>query len=161
VKLVEVYSPGQLKRPAQQESVARAMVKQHPEAFVGHVTLASVLLQNGKTADADAALRAARRSLKPGPVPRADLASALLGAIRESNVLSESMARRLFDEADALLTEAEKLNASEVRVLEGRMYWLGISATRFEKDPSRAAAQRARAKQLETRAIAMRTKGGR
>ena len=161
VKLVEVYSPGQLKRPAEQEAVARAMVKRQPAALVGHVALASVLLQNGKTADADAALRAARSSLKPGAAPRADLASGLLRAIHESNVLSEPAARRLFAEADALLTEAEKLNANDVTVLEGRMSWLGMSATRFEKDPARAAAQRAQAKQLETRAIAIRTKGGR
>jgi tetratricopeptide (TPR) repeat protein len=161
VKLVEVYSPGQLKRPAQQEAVARAMVKRQPAALIGHVALASVLLQNGKAADADAALRAARSSLKPGAVPRADLASGLVRAIHESNVLSESAARRLFDEADALLTEAEKLNANDVAVIEGRMSWLGMSATRFEKDPARAAAQRAQAKQLETRAIAIRTKGGR
>lgn len=160
-KLLEVYGPAQLKRAAQQETVARAMVKRQPAAPVGHVALATVLLENGKTADADAALRTAHSALKPGAEARAALASKLLYTVRIHEDLSPAAGRRLFDEADALLTEAEKLNANEVTVLEGRMSWLNVSADRFEKDPARAAAQRERAKQLATRAIAIRTKGGR
>jgi hypothetical protein len=41
----------------------------------------------------------------------------------------------------------------DLAVIEARMSWLNLSADRFEQDPARAAAQRAEAQRLRTRAI--------
>jgi len=68
------------------------------------------------------------------------------------------IARRPFDEAGELLTEAEKLNGNELRVIEVRMGWLNLNAEKFEKNPSRAAADREQAKRLMMRAQAIRAK---
>ncbi len=72
--------------------------------------------------------------------------------------LPAAVARRLFDEAQALLLEAEKLNANALEVIEGRMSWLNVSADRFEKDPARAAAQRNQVKRLAMRAQQIRSR---
>ena len=157
-RLLDLYGPKQLNRPDQQEAVARGMLKRQPDAPAGHYTLATVLFRTGRPADAENVLRGARAAIKPTPAARAAMASELVTAVRRHDDLPPAAARRLFDEADALLTEAEKLNGNEVTVLEGRMGWLHLSADRFERDPARAAAQREQAKRLMTRALAIRTK---
>jgi hypothetical protein len=80
------------------------------------------------------------------------MASELMQAIHGQAELTGDVARRLFDEAGQLLSEAEKLNGNDVHVIEGRMGWLNLSADRFEKDPARAAAQREQANRLMARA---------
>ena len=157
-RLLNLYGPKHLNRPAQEEAVARAMMKRQPTAPAGHYALVTVLLRTGRSADAEAAMRAARTAIKPTAAGRAGMSSELVKTILVQEHLTPDSARRLFDEAGALLTEAEKLNINDLPVIEGRMSWLNLSAEKFEKDPARAAAQREQAKQLMARALAIRTK---
>lgn len=156
-QLLDLYGPAQLKRPAQEEATARAMIRRQPAVPRGHAALVAVLLRTGKAADAETALRSARTATAPAAAARAGLATAYVHAVREQNDLPPVAARRLFDAASELLTEAEKLRADDLAVIEGRMSWLNLSAERFETDPARAAAQRAEADRLRARALALRT----
>jgi tetratricopeptide (TPR) repeat protein len=153
-QLLDLYGPAQLNRAADQEAVARGMVTRQPTEPAPHYTLAMVLLRNGKAAAADTAMQAARTAIKPTAATRGRMASAALRAIRDDS--SADTNQRLFDEATALLREAEKLNAAAREVLSARVNWLNASADRFEKDPAKAAAQRTEAKRLATRVMQMR-----
>ena len=157
-RLLGLYGPTQLNLPDQLEAAARAMVKRRPTVPAGHYALATVLLQTDRSADAEDVLRGARTAIKPTAPARAGMAGELVKRILYREDLPAAMARRLFDEAQALLIEAEKLNANDVAVIEGRMSWLNLSADRFEKDPARAAAQREQARRLMTRALEIRSK---
>jgi TonB family protein len=157
-RLLGLYGPRQLNRPDQLEAAARAMVKRQPTVPAGHYALATVLLQMDKSADAETVLRGARAGIKPTAPARAGMAGELVKTVRSRDDLPPAIARRLFDEAEALLIEAEKLNANDVAVIEGRMSWLNVSADRFEKDPARAAAQREQARRLMARALEIRSK---
>lgn len=157
-QLLDLYGPAQLKRPAREEATARAMIKRQPAAPSGHAALTAVLLRTGRSADAETALKSARTATATTAPARAGLASAFVYAVRDHDDLPAAAARRLFDEANQLLTEAEKLGANELAVIEGRMGWLGVSAERFETDPARAAAQREQADRLRARALAIRTR---
>jgi TonB family protein len=151
-QLLGLYGPEQLNRPGEQEAVARAMVKRSADVPAGHYILATVLLRAGKSSEAESVLRGARAAIKPTAVSRAEMAGQLVQRIVLRNDLPAAAERRLFDEATALLLEAEKLNPNAREVLEARMSWLNLSADRFEKDPARAAAQREQARRLAARA---------
>ena len=157
-RLLDLYGPAQLNRPAQEEATARAMIKRQPAAPPGYAALAKVLLRTGRSADAEAALRSARTATGATAAARAGMAGAFVDVVRSQSDLPPAASRRLFDEANQLLTEAEKLGANELAVVEGRMSWLMVSADRFETDPARAAAQREQADRLRARALAIRTR---
>lgn len=156
-QLLNVYGPAQLKRPAQEEAAARAMVKRQPGAPEGYAALIAVLLRTDRSADAETAMRSARAATAATAAARADLARAFVHTLSDGGDLPPAAARRLFDEANQLLTEAEKKGADELAVIEGRMAWLSVSAERFETDPVRSAAQRAEADRLRARALRIRT----
>jgi hypothetical protein len=156
-QLLDLYGAAQLDRPAQEEATARTMIKRQPAAPPGHAALTAVLLRTGRSTDAEAALRSARTATAPSAPARAGLASAFVHTVGDQGDLPPAAAHRLFDEANQLLTEAEKLGANELAVIEGRMAWLNVSAERFETDPARAAAQREQANRLRARALAIRT----
>jgi TonB family protein len=159
-RLLRLYGPTELNRPAQEEAVARAMVKRVPTEPGPHYAVAIALLRAGNMTGADEAIRAARTAIKPTAASRASMTSAAIRAIRREEELSLPAQRRLFDEATALLAETERLNGTRenLAVIEARMSWLQLSAERFEQDQGRAAKQRAEAEQLSKRAIAIHEK---
>lgn len=159
-RFLDVTGPKNLNRLDRQEPVARAMLKRQPQEPFVHYTLASILLQSGKSGDAEKALRTARSAIKPTAASRAAMAGTLTSIVHRQQQLPAAAARRLFDEAGTLVDEAEKLarGAENVDVIESRMAWLYLSGERFEKDPARAAAQKAEAKRLDERARALRMK---
>ena len=156
-RLLELYGPARLNQPARQEATARTLIKQTPNAPRAHYALAAVLFRTGNSTGGEEALRAARTAIKPAPASRAGMASAIVRVIGAEDTLPTASKQRLFDEAAALLTEAEKLAGTreDLAVIEARMSWLNLSAISFEKDPARAAAQRAEAERLAKRAIAI------
>ncbi|MEO5895370.1 MAG: TonB family protein [Vicinamibacterales bacterium] len=156
-RLLDLYRPKLLNRPAQEEATARVMTKRQPTVPAGHYALATVLLRTGRLAEGERVLRGARTAIKPAAPSRAAMAGELVQVILIQE-LPPDVARRLFDEAGELVAEAEKLNSNDVTVLESRMSWLNLSAERFEKDPGRAASQREMAKGLMERAQAIRMK---
>jgi hypothetical protein len=89
------------------------------------------------------------------------MAQQLLDVLRPERpdpALTIQSARRLFDEADALLTEAEKLDANSPDVLQARGQWLNVNARHFEKDTVRAKALAEQARRLLDRAYELREK---
>jgi TonB family protein len=152
-QVVELSGPKELNHPERVEPAARSLVKRQPDDPVGHYTLAAVLFRTGRTGDGEKALRTARTSIKATPSTRADMASQLLWIVRRDADLPTPAARRLFNEASTLLTEAEKLSGAnnDPAVISARIVWLNLSAERFEKDPARAVAQRELAKALTDR----------
>jgi TonB family protein len=157
-RLMVLTGPRELDRPDRQETAARAMLKRQPDDPAAHCALAAVLLRTGRTADGEKALRTARARAKSSPSSRGALAGQMVGTVHTQKELPPAAARRLFDEADSLLSEAEKLKGgdNDIAVIEGRMAWLNLAAERFESDPARAAADRERAARLSARAIQLR-----
>jgi hypothetical protein len=153
-----IYGPTQLNRPAQEEAAAGAMVKRHPTNPAGHCALATVLLRTARPAEAEKVLHGARAPISATAAARVGMARELMETVRSQKHLSPDVARRLFDEAGALLTEAERLNANDFDVLSARLRWLGLNANRF--DPARAAVYREQTQRLLMRMDELRAKKG-
>jgi TonB family protein len=152
--LLDLYGPKQLNRPQSIESLARAMLKREPDNLRAHYIRAAALLRMQRSKDAEKALRDARGAVKGNTPSRARMASYAVDTLMEQGDLPPATLRPIFDEANALLVEAEKVKGSDSDpdVLFPRAAWLKISGERFETDPARAAAQRERAQQLAERA---------
>src|SRR6185503_11825137 len=82
-------------------------------------------------------------------------ASVLLDALPKGD--TSAAVRHSFDDADGMLTEAEKLTPNDPDLIDARAGWLTMSADRFETDPARAAAKREQAKRLQARAQQLRS----
>ena len=152
-QIIDLSGPKELNRPDRIERAARTMVKRQLDDPWAHCVLAGILFRAGRTRDAEKTLQTARKSIKATSSARADMASALVGTIKRENDLPPAGARRMFDEASALLTEAEKLpgGKDDPAVISARIGWLNLSADRFENDPARRQAQRDLALQLVNR----------
>ena len=152
-QVVALSGPKELNRPQVVDAAARTLLKRSPDDPAAHYTVATFLFRAGRAGDGDKALRAARTAIKATPSSRADMARQLIRTVRDADDLPPNAARRLFDEAGALVTEAEKLKGGkdDRSVISARIAWLKMSAEQFEKDPARAAAQREQATQLAER----------
>jgi tetratricopeptide (TPR) repeat protein len=157
-RLLEVLGPGLLNRPDREEAAARAMLVRHPAGARAHAALAHVLLRTGRAADADGALRAARAAVPATASSRAALAGRLLAIVRTDEALPAPAARRLFDEADVLSAEAEKLGPDNPDALAVRGGWFLVNADRYERDPARARELAERGQRLLQRSIELRQK---
>jgi hypothetical protein len=117
-------------------------------------------MRDGRSVEAEEAMRAARAAMPATAASRAGLALRLSALTRPDAGLRPEAVRRAFDEADALTREAERLDANGPDAMEARAAWLMISAHLYETDSERAKAMTDRAQQLLQRAFELRQKGG-
>ena len=153
-----VLGPARLNRPDQQEAAARVMIQRYPADAAAYYALAGVLLRGGRAAEADNILRGARSAIKSTAASRPSMAGRALGIVRSDPDLPPAAARRLFDEADALILEAEKLAPNGPDVLAARGGWLIVKSDRFETDPARKKALAEQGKRLLARSIELQQK---
>ncbi len=156
-QVVALSGPKELNRPQLVDAAARTLLKRSPDDPSAHYMVAALLFRTGRSGDGEKALRTARSAIKATPSNRAAMAHELIRTVRNGDDLPPAAARRLFDEAGALVTDAEKMKGGkdDRDVISARIAWLKMSAEQFEKDPARAAAQREQAKQLAERLKAM------
>lgn len=116
--LIDLYGIAGSNQPAEYERLVREGAAQYPAEPLAHAYLIALLAGRGEPIDA--AARAARGAIPPGPDARVDLADALVGFVQDTGRLTPSLAPALLPEASRLVDEALALQPGDTAALETR-----------------------------------------
>jgi hypothetical protein len=116
--LIDIHGVFGLNQPAEYERLVREAVAQYPAEPHAHAYLLVLLAEKGEPIDA--AARAARAAIPPGPAARVDLAGSMVGAVETVGRLTPSLASALLPEASRLADEALKLKPGDRAALDLR-----------------------------------------
>ena len=142
-KLLIVYGPDELNRPAQVISFARQYVQLSPESAMGHVSLANALTATGQEAAATAALLAARTAVRTDDAPL--LATMIVDYVLKTKTSSTGDLKALVDWADGILDRLLGKSPADRQLLLTKAASASFRADRLETDPARKRALKAEA----------------
>ena len=148
-KLLMVYGPDELNRPAELIPFARQYVQFSPGSAMGHITLANALLATGQEAAATAALLAARKAVRSEDAQL--LATMIVEYALKTKTSSTADLKALVDWADGILDGLLNDSPKDRRLLLTRAASASFRADRLETDPARKRAAKAEADKVCSR----------
>ena len=147
--LIDVFGPGNLNRPIEAESLARAEIKRNPADPTFHYLLLRILLGAGRSQEADGVLRAARQAIPSTAEARHQIGAELWDIVYHDPTLSRVDAQKLLVEAVARLDEALTIKPDYREALVYKKLVLELQATRVEQDAAKVKALRAEIERLD------------
>lgn len=142
-KLLVLYGPDELNRPAEVIPFARQYVQISPESAIGHVTLANALMATGQEAAATKALLTARTAVRTGDALL--LATMFVDYALKTKTSPAADLKALVDWADRVLDAELRQSPKDRQLLLTRAASASFRAERLETDPARKRALKAEA----------------
>lgn len=143
MKLISVYAPDELDRPADLVTFARQYVLISPESAVAHIKLATALLATGREAAATRVFITARTAIRTED--RKLLATSIVEYVLKATTSPVTDLKTLTDWADGVIEGLLRESPKDRDLLLTRSASASFRADRLETDPSRKKARKAEA----------------